>query len=397
MAGEDDGNASRSNSGKRSVTGRSGAHRPNCESFIFLSDEEDDGVAVKKLPQQSTEFGDKHKLEEEEADPEEERRRMREKIAKLHRFLGSRVPTNLILGVDEGSSSPPLPPISPRGMGPSQDIPERPQWMRRRRNSSEAILSGWSDDVDRSQEQLDDREKAMNVRRAHKMEKMFGVAPPQNLYHTRKSPSIILPVSAAPSSPSPIIMRPEPPSKGKVKRPGTSESSQGLLLTRERTTSTSLVPSESGHDLYYHYQHSLTQLTGIIDRADTESLAQLDEYLHSNHSPTPSATPVQEFTRPDRRLSNASSLRSERRHSLPPSITNTILEEPLSPDMVDFQARRRKAAKLTRFFGEDFMVLLTKVLGSIEQSVEEETNRGALNPDQATELLHKLRSLRSKK
>lgn len=93
-------------------------------------------------------------------------------IFRLSRFLGSRVPTNLILGVDEGSSSPPLPPISPRGMGPSQDIPERPQWMRRRRNSSEAILSGWSDDVDRSQEQLDDREKAMNVRRAHKMEKV---------------------------------------------------------------------------------------------------------------------------------------------------------------------------------------------------------------------------------
>jgi hypothetical protein len=386
---------------RRRQAGRNGKSSSHLESFIFLSDEEDiPRVTSKNNPvRQSFDSGATSELSM-EAVLEEERRRMRDKIAKLHRYLGSRVPTSLILGVDEAKIEPCLPPPSPcQPMSADQDSPERPVWLRRRRSSSEAAAPFWSDDVDRSREHLDDREKARNVRRAQKMEKLFGVAPPQNLYHTRQSPSISisgyhtstgnLPGGAAPRKLS--------PRRQKLKRPSTSDSTQGLLSDRDHRPSISGSPYEGRHDIYYHYQHSLTQLNDIMDRADTESLLQLDEYLHSEQ--TPSSPPLQEFTRLDKRLSSASSAKSDRRHSLPASISaiSTISEEPSSDEMAEFQSRRRKVAKLTRFFGEDYIILLTKVLGSIEKSVEEESLRGTLDPDQVKELQQKLRTLRTKR
>lgn len=100
---------------------------------------------------------------------EEERRRKREKLAKLHRFLGSRVPTDLVLGVGYLESS--LPPI--QLSMPAEEPETRTQWLRRRRSSSAAVLPSWSDDVDRMKEELNDTEKAINVRRAQKMEKVL--------------------------------------------------------------------------------------------------------------------------------------------------------------------------------------------------------------------------------
>lgn len=102
---------------------------------------------------------------------EEERRRKREKLAKLHRFLGSRVPADLVLGAGYSESS--LPPIQlPM---PAEESESRTQWLRRRRSSSAAVLPSWSDDVDRMKEELNDKEKAINVRRAQKMEKVHLV------------------------------------------------------------------------------------------------------------------------------------------------------------------------------------------------------------------------------
>ena len=53
-----------------------------------------------------------------------------------------------------------------KGMSPS-----RKEWLRRRRSSSAGDLPAWSDDLDRMKEELNDKEKAINVRRAQKMEK----------------------------------------------------------------------------------------------------------------------------------------------------------------------------------------------------------------------------------
>lgn len=107
---------------------------------------------------------------------EEERRRKREKLVKLHRFLGSRVPADLVLGQLRIDTEVSLPPISPSSAieAPHQmDEEARKAWIRRRRSSSAAELGGkWSDDIDRLKEDLNEREKARNVKRAVKMEKV---------------------------------------------------------------------------------------------------------------------------------------------------------------------------------------------------------------------------------
>lgn len=97
--------------------------------------------------------------------PDDERRRRREKIAKLHRFLGSHVPTSLVLGLNDVDDALPAldPPISTTS----------PRYPSRRRSSSAAELKrNWFDGDDRVKEELDEREKAINVRRALKMEKV---------------------------------------------------------------------------------------------------------------------------------------------------------------------------------------------------------------------------------
>ena len=102
----------------------------------------------------------------------EERRRKREKLAKLHRFLGSRVPINLVLGTDIEPTlpSPYVNPISP--LYRSGDI--QTTWLKRRKSIS-AIPSSphWANDLERVKEELNEQEKLINVRRAVKMEKVY--------------------------------------------------------------------------------------------------------------------------------------------------------------------------------------------------------------------------------
>ena len=100
---------------------------------------------------------------EEQAD--EDRRRKRERLSKLHRFLGSRVPINLVLGTDDDVEGPPSP------LHKSESSPTT--WLKRK--SSLAILSSShrSNDLERVKEDLNEKEKHINVRRAIKMEKAF--------------------------------------------------------------------------------------------------------------------------------------------------------------------------------------------------------------------------------
>lgn len=114
---------------------------------------------------------------------------------------------------------------------------------------------------------------------------MFGVAPPQTLYHTRAAPSsagVLASSLASPSTPkqhrsssySPVSPHDTPPRnvnqsaytrnkiKRKTHRPGTSESSEPLMNGF----------GEDGHpkfgfsEVYEHYRHSLNSLNDIIDR-----------------------------------------------------------------------------------------------------------------------------------
>lgn len=141
-------------------------------SFIDLSD---DGAGATKASSTSPTIPTSPSLEimslEELAD--NERKRKRERLAKLHRFLGSRVPANLVLGIADVEASLP-PPTSPMGsLSESDDANIRKIWLRRRRSSSAALATpAWNDGLERAKAELGDREKAINVRRAQKMEKV---------------------------------------------------------------------------------------------------------------------------------------------------------------------------------------------------------------------------------
>lgn len=132
---------------------------------------------------------------------------------------------------------------------------------------------------------------------------------------------------------------------------------------------------------------------------DRESLAELHEYLNSNDiSATPFAAskPPLEQTKNDRRSSTASS-KSERRRSLPTrtSLISLSSEYNVSltpkPEATDFQIRRRRAAKLTQFFGVDYRELIRDVLESIESGLEHERKRGTLNSDEVEVCLDPLK------
>ena len=87
------------------------------------------------------------------------------------------------------------------------------------------------------------------------------------------------------------------------------------------------------------------------------------------------------------RLSNASSF--GRRRSLPVLPSRMSLDSqinvtaPETNDVTDFQVRRRKAAKLTQFFGVDYRELINDVLQSIEHGVRNEHKSGTLRAEEA--------------
>ena len=83
-----------------------------------------------------------------------------------------------------------------------------------------------------------------------------------------------------------------------------------------------------------------------------------------------------------------STILSERRRSLPPraSITSLYSQYTLgesSEGSSPFEVRRRRAAKLTQFFGVQYRDLFGEVLDSIESSVREDEGKGTLNAAEA--------------
>ncbi|KAG8219452.1 hypothetical protein J3R82DRAFT_379 [Butyriboletus roseoflavus] len=379
-------------------------------SFIDLSDEEirDDDLSGfsflalhpntrRRLPQSNSTPSLAESLDP-EAQAEGERRRKREKLARLHRFLGSRIPPEVVTGTLFG---PPLPP-------PPATREECNREHRLRSNKTAA-----PDEFARGKEELDEREKALNVRRAQKMERVFGTQPPQVLFRTRPSR---LTVPASPTGPDPYVLTLDIPSSshnrnqsaymGKTThRQGPSDSSRCLLPPKEDTPQSS--PSSftesfadsfpealSGFEevlaqssVYLNYQHSLNSLIDIIDRDDRKSLVELHRFLHGevDESSSEEGAPLN-----PRRTSNASTFRSERRYSLPSNASMTSLSSEFHTSAESwFQIRRRKAAKLTNFFGVDYRELIHDILESIEKGVEEERKQGTLRP-QEVELFGKL-------
>ncbi|KAJ6486195.1 hypothetical protein C8R47DRAFT_1047815 [Mycena vitilis] len=389
-----------------------------------------------------------------EEQAEEERRKKRDKLAKLHRFLGSRVPTNLVLGPEYLETALPPPVVALDGTlamaaDPNTSIARGgPTWVKRRRSSSAAVLSSWSDDLDRLKEDLNDKEKAIIVRRAQKMEKVFGVAPPTKLYsaHHGSGSGSNSGTGTAPTSPttqSPPGTFGRNPNQAPYRRknrtsvrPGTADSQQQLLANAEPSAG-------AGSFVYTHYQHSLNSLHDILDRNDKESLAELHQYLNDTaadldaEQQQPPASPLEfaptmaakPLTKAERRrslpartsmasLASISSLASSSSStSIAASVATAAAAAPSSSsaatattaaaagstastpdaDTSEFQQRRRRAAKLTQFFGVDYRDLIEDVLESIELGLDAERRRGTLNPAEAEDLLQKLRTLKTRR
>ncbi|KIK70493.1 hypothetical protein GYMLUDRAFT_275994 [Collybiopsis luxurians FD-317 M1] len=384
-----------------------------------------------------------------------ERRRKREKLAKLHRFLGSRVPQGLVLG-EGGDSEPGLPSLSISSMGEETDIDgsgeEKRSWKkgmarvtRRRSGSDSGIGSDWSDVTDRRKEDLGADERLRLVKRAVRLEKVFGVAPPQTLYqphnlghvpHSR-STSGLIGSSGTPkmirSSSAGAIEGPSPTPSKKDQRPASRE----LLLPKENandepeprveagdmaaTSGRTIVGRPRGASLVYtHYEHSLNSLGDILDRDDRASLKELHEILYQNDEHErgdPFPEPNADFTGgdsdpPGYTSEYAGSIRSERRRSLPARTSMASLASLgsiISKTSINdadgegsgsdgaFQVRRRRAAKLTQFFGVDYHELVQDVLESIESGVEMERGRGGIDMEEAEVLLRKLRMIKGKR
>ncbi|PPQ76994.1 hypothetical protein CVT25_014811 [Psilocybe cyanescens] len=398
-------------------------------SFIDLSDDEKEAPAPSSEPleKNSTPDSPPQSLLETmslEEQPDDERKRKRERLAKLHRFLGSRVPANLVLGIEDLEASLPAASMAPsayRGSSSENDENSRKAWMKRRRSNSSSTSSR-PEELERVKEELDDKEKAINVRRAQKMEKVFGVAPPLTLYHTRHcpSPSALAPPKSLPPLPVPVGVLSDPalptswnlnsnratyikPKTKKNHRPGTSESNKQLLPKGIDGFEDYAIHPNVRHSLIYnHYQHSLNSLNDILDRDDRESLAELHDYLNNADAPTPKAD--EDFsTRLDRRASIASTIKSERRRSLPARTSMISLagsEYSITTpkaEITTFQLRRRRAAKLTQFFGVNYRELINDVLESIENGVDHEQRRGTLRAEEVEDLRSKLRNLKTKR
>jgi hypothetical protein len=151
-------------------------------SFIDLSDEEpvlDTPVDLHRLSFSTLdEVASLESLTAEE-EAEIERRRKRDKLAKLHRFLGSRVPPELALGFQIAI---PLPPIAAE----DERMEEKTRFGRRRRRSSSFAehTTTYVNLTDRLKSELDDEEKAVNVKRAAKMEKVVFQSNFLSIYDT---------------------------------------------------------------------------------------------------------------------------------------------------------------------------------------------------------------------
>ncbi|KAH6916613.1 hypothetical protein BKA70DRAFT_1250047 [Coprinopsis sp. MPI-PUGE-AT-0042] len=328
--------------------------------------------------------------------------------------LGVGCPRRLVVGV-----------VGRDGWNDESAAAKRTAWLRlRRRSSSSAALPPtWVSDLERNKEELDTKEKALNVRRAQKMEKVFGVAPPQTLYHTRQptqsTPALLQqPVTPTPkaSSPAAFMLPSSEPSYFAKSQSIFDTSPTSIKTVNDRwgkgpialgdDTVLDIRRLSKGSAIYNHYQHSMNSLNDILDRDDRESLVELHNYLNGDLAldgeegdellvgpfdntptkPSPSDT-ITNGTRV-----SMGSLASEY------SDISSLLQSPKpEPGATDFQMRRKRAAKLTQFFGVHYRELINDVLQSLEKGLEREMKRGTLQAEEFDDLLQRLRQLKIKR
>lgn len=190
---------------------------------------------------------------------QQERQRKRQQLAKIHRYLGSKVPAELVTGFSSATMEkmmvPPVPAVRPRATdnGPVSNVKE---WQKRRRSSSAAQMEagdrrGRPAPVRNLSETLSSSEKMAIIKRAQKIEQIFGEQPTRPLSMSRASPTTdaqftrqepksapIKPIMEYPvtnpktngyKAGSPFPKKDGRPSTAGSSRPSTAQSTTGLL------------------------------------------------------------------------------------------------------------------------------------------------------------------------
>ncbi|KAG8686917.1 hypothetical protein FRC09_013843 [Ceratobasidium sp. 395] len=265
------------------------------------------------------------------------RRAKRAKVAKLNRYLGSRVPAHLVLGLDESwdyEQGLPEP-------EPELGVKTEERGLLERTGSGLRVGGRRKVEVEEAEEEIGDlsvmssEEKARAVRRKAKMEKMFGERPPQKLYQ---------PQSGGDTS-------------GTTGLDNLAEGSEGDEEEWEE---------EGGGEHYKSYRASFNSLAYFVNNADRDSLEGLYNIVSA----------------------------------LPESDDQGAEGEELGdggkPMRSQFAARRKRAAKLSKFFGVSYRDLFGAVLDILESDVREDKEEGSLSAAETQDLLIKLRKLKAK-
>ncbi|ELU38796.1 hypothetical protein AG1IA_07169 [Rhizoctonia solani AG-1 IA] len=284
-------------------------------------------------------------LEEPERDEEVDeaalsRRAKRAKVAKLNRYLGSRVPAHLVLGMNQETWD------YEQGLPRARSEDEESGSVfggKKKRRASDGDYSLLEEGIN-DLSVMSSEEKARAVKRNVKMEKvscslylvnmisdrprqMFGERPPQKLYQ--------LPSGADGPSKSVSDHESEPEDAED------EEDDKPLEGTR-------------GGAHYQSYRASFNSLAYFVSNADRDSLEGLYDII-SGPSESDSAAQRNQFA-----------------------------------------ARRKRAAKLSNFFGVSYRDLFGAVLDILESDVKEDKEEGSLSAAETQDLLRKLKSLKDK-
>ncbi|CAE6390364.1 unnamed protein product [Rhizoctonia solani] len=263
-------------------------------------------------------------LEEHERDEDEDesalaRRAKRVKVAKLNRYLGSRVPAHLVLGMNEETWD--YEQGLPRAQ--SEDGESGSVLSGKKRRASDGDYASLEEGMN-DLSVMSTEEKARAVRRKAKMEKMFGERPPQKLYQ----------VQSGADGPSKSVSDHE-------SEPEDEEDEKSL-------------EGAEGGAHYQSYRASFNSLAYFVSNADRDSLEGLYDIISG------------------------------------PSESDSVAQRN------QFAARRKRAAKLSNFFGVSYRDLFGAVLDILESDVKEDKEEGSLSAAETQDLLRKLKSLKDK-
>ncbi|EJU00063.1 hypothetical protein DACRYDRAFT_23582 [Dacryopinax primogenitus] len=411
-----------------------------------------------------------------EDDPtEKEKRRRRQTLQKIHRYLGVVVPADLVAPSSSGLGAPLPLPAEPPVAGPIWPYEDKKQttWKTLFTRSSgppkldESVWKPSAVGVGVGTRRVDARrqepqaqaspdEHARNVKRAAKMEQLFGSPPPPALYLSRPAGTPFSPTADSPVSPntplvlgtrrraksqdSParprfdgIIVTTEEEIEIEILEPGPMSQSYGAVglgigqkqkQKRERIKSDGDAVDHAGdcHEVSEMGELSADDVQGESFKSYRRSLASLD-YLTQAGNRNSLATLLQFVSQSDNLDGNDPLPTPPRSSSLTPSshvLSSTVpadimiprpsAQDPETASLVSFAMSThdpteiapappawKRAAKLRKFFGVTYRELFDQLLEKIETGAREDLERGLLSKEEFEIVVKDLRALRDRR